>query len=158
VFGIAYGIAHFRTAEQRHQEQAQTAAEQASNVRALAPELLPRAVARGIAMGDAPTTCDLLGAPARDQLAASLGASDCAAAVHQLAAQVTDSRAYASPRVPPSALVKQPGQAGQPGSATLDGCQASWLVPSPGPKLGRFTLTQFQQGDRYLVTGYAPCR
>jgi hypothetical protein len=158
VFGLGYGVAHYRSAEQRRQEEAQAAAQQATNVVAIAPELLPRVVARGIATGDGRTTCDLLGAPARDQLAASVGAPDCVSAVTRLAGQVSDPTAYAAPRLPPSALVKRPGPAGQPGSAVLDGCQASWPTPDPGPPLGRFSLAQYQQTDRYLVTGYSPCR
>jgi len=157
LFGLGYGVAHFQTAQQRQAEQAQESARQASSVMAIAPELLLRAVARGITAGDARTTCDLLGSPARDQLAGSVGTADCAAAVRQLATQVRDPGAYASPLLPPTALVKQPGAPGQPGTATLDGCQARWLGPDPGPKLGRFSLRQFQQSDRYLVTGYSPC-
>ncbi|HEY0574293.1 MAG TPA: hypothetical protein VGD73_09330 [Pseudonocardia sp.] len=158
LFGLGYGVAHFRTAQQRQAEQAQESARQASNVMAIAPELLLRAVARGIAAGDARTTCDLLGSPASDQLAGSVGTPDCAAAVRQLATQVRDPGAYASPLLPPTALAKQPGATGQSGTATLDGCQAKWPGPDPGPKLGRFSLRQFQQSDRYLVTGYSSCR
>jgi hypothetical protein len=158
VFGLGYGVAHYRGAEQRRQEEAQAAAQQATNVVAIAPELLPRVLARGIATGDGRTTCDLLGAPARDQLAASMGAPDCVSAVARLAGQVSDPTAYAAPRLPPSALVKRPGPAGQPGSAVLDGCQVSWPTPNPGPPLGQFSLNQYQQTDRYVVTGYTPCR
>jgi hypothetical protein len=161
VFGVAYGMAHYRSAAQWHAEQAQAAARQASSVTAIAPELLLRVVARGIAAGDGRTTCDLLGVPAGDQLAASVGAPSCADAVRRLGAQVSDARAYAAPRIPPSALAKRPGAAGQPGTATLDGCQVTWTSSSPGdpgPALGRYSLRQFQDSDRYLITSYTPCR
>jgi hypothetical protein len=159
VFGVAYGVVHYRSAEQAHAEQAQAAARQATSVTAIAPELLARVLARGIATGDGRTTCDLLGAPAGDQLAASVGARGCADAVRALSARISDARAYASPRLPLAALVKRPGAGGQPGTATLDGCQASWSSSAdPGPALGRYTLRQYQDSDRYLVVGFAPCR
>jgi hypothetical protein len=160
VFGLAYGVAHYRTAQQRQADQAHAAGQQASNVLAIAPELLPRVLARGIATGDGRTTCDLLGAPAGAQFASAAGAPDCASAVRQLAGQVVDAQAYASPRLPPGALTKVPGAPGQPGTGILDGCQASWgaAASRPGPPLGQFTLRQFEQGDRYLITGYTPCR
>jgi hypothetical protein len=40
----------------------------------------------------------------------------------------------------------------------VDACRPRWPAPAPGPPLGRFTLRQYQGGDRYVVTGYAPCR
>lgn len=157
VFGLGYSVAHYRSTEQRQREQTQAAAQQASNAVAIAPELLLRSLARAIAIGDRRTTCDLLGTPAGGQLAASVGAPDCGSAVARLAGQVSDPTAYKAPMLPTSALVKRPGTGGRPGSAVLDGCQASWLTPKAGPKLGRFTLAQYQHGDRYLVTGYTPC-
>jgi hypothetical protein len=158
VFGAAYGVVHYRSAAEQHAEQAQAAARQASSVTAIAPELLPRVLARAIATGDGRTTCDLLGAQAGAQLAASVGVPGCAEAVRALGARVSDARAYASPRLPTAALMKQPGVGGRPGTATLDGCQVSWSSGEPGPALGRFTLRQYQDSDRYLIVGYAPCR
>ena len=157
VFGLGYGAAHYRTAELRQREQARAATQQARGVVALAPELLLRSLARGIAAGDGRTTCDLLGTPAGDQFAASVGVADCGSAVARLASQVSNPVAYQAPMLPPSALVKRPGAGGQPGGAVLDGCQASWPMPNVGPKLGRFTLAQYQRGERYVVTGYAAC-
>ncbi|HEX4247365.1 MAG TPA: hypothetical protein VH008_05820 [Pseudonocardia sp.] len=159
VFGLAYAVAHYRTAQQRQADQARSDTQQANNVLAIAPELLPRVLARGIATGDGRTTCDLLGTPAGAQFASAAGAPDCASAVRQLAGQVVDPQAYASPRLPGGALTKVPGPPGQPGTGTLDACQLSWAAGGrPGPPLGRFTLRQFEQGDRYLITGYTPCR
>jgi hypothetical protein len=158
LFGLGYGVSHYRTAQQREAEQAQQAARQAGNVVAMAPELLPRVLAKAIATGDVRTACDVLGSPAGGQLASSVAAPDCPAAIRQLAARVADPDAYASPRVPPGALRKQLAEVGQPAIAVLDGCQLSWFTRTPpGPALGRLTLRQYQQTDRYLVTAYRPC-
>jgi len=153
VFGLAYGVAHYRTAAQRQTEQAQADAQYLSSRSALRPELLMFTVTQDIAVGEDVRLCSLLGSPAGAQFAASAGAPDCAAAVHQLRAQVVDQNAYRSPRLPTGSIVKQGD------TATVDGCRASWpsAATAPGPLPGQFTMRRFDQ-DRYLVTGYTPCR
>ncbi|MDT7599200.1 MAG: hypothetical protein QOK26_1277, partial [Pseudonocardiales bacterium] len=51
VFGLAYGVAHYRTAAQRHTEQAQADAQYLSSRSALRPELLMFTVTQDIAVG-----------------------------------------------------------------------------------------------------------
>ncbi len=153
VFGVGYGVSHFRTAEEQRAEQARGGAERAANVMALPAELIAGSLANSIAAGDDATACALLGVPARDQFAASVGAPDCASAVRMLAAQVTDPTAYRNVRLPSGAVVKQSA------TPSLDACRATFppSVSAPGPRLGRFELRRFD-ADRYLIAAYAPCR
>ena len=133
-------------------EQAGAAQAQSTNVMATSPELLIMSLTNSIAGADAPTVCALLGSPAREQFSVSVGVADCASAVGSLAAQVVNAQAYRGTQLRAGAIVKQGD------TATVDGCQATWAQPPPGPRLGRFELRRYQGGDRYLVVGYTPCR
>jgi hypothetical protein len=103
---------------------------------------------------DDTAACAILADRAEQQFAAAVGAPDCAAAVHQLARQVSDPRRYGEPVVPPQAITTSGAQ------IIVDGCQASWpgTGAAPGPRLGRFTLEPIgPAAKRYAVTGYVPC-
>jgi hypothetical protein len=153
VFGAGYAIVHYRTATERHTEQARAAQAQATNVMAISPDLLVLALTNSIAGSDAPTACALLGGPAGGQLASSVRQPDCPSAVGALASRVTDASAYRAASLPAGSVTKRPDH-----TVTVDACRPRWPAPAPGPPLGRFTLRQYQGGDRYVVTGYAPCR
>jgi len=125
-----YGVAHHRTERQRQADRAAAAAAEATNVVAIAPELLVTA----LTSGDPRDACALLGSPAAAQLAAARHTRSCAAALPE--ATATPGRGV---------VTKHPDR-----TATVDACHA-------GVGVGRFRMRQFS-GDRYVVTGYAPCR
>lgn len=152
VFGTGYGIGHYRTAEQQRAEQAAADASYRQSRAALPAEAVLGAIASDIASGDDVKACGLLGTPGGQQFAAAVRAPTCPDAVRLLHAQVTDPRAYGSPRLPAGALLKRPDR-----TVRVDGCRA-WTdtAGAPGPRLGVFELRPYQAGS-YLISGYTPC-
>jgi hypothetical protein len=152
VFGTGYGIGHYRTAEQQRAEQAAANANYRQSRAALPAEAVLGAIASDIASGDDVKACGLLGTPGGQQFAAAVRAPTCPDAVRLLHAQVTDARAYGSPRLPAGALLKRPDR-----TVRVDGCRA-WpdAAGAPGPRLGVFELRPYQSGS-YLISGYTPC-
>jgi hypothetical protein len=162
VFGAGYGITHYRTQAQQQAAQRAQDDRESLNLSAVQPGYVVPFLASYLAAGDAGTVCPMLVAPSNAQFAAAMRAPDCPSAVRAFAARVSNVGAYRSVRLPASAVVRSGG------TATVDGCQASWPSaggdpfapaaggPPPGPALGRFQLTRYQD-DRYLITGYTPC-
>jgi hypothetical protein len=102
-----------------------------------------------IAQGSPDAICDnLLAEPVRAQFAEAAGQPDCDAAVHALAAQVTDTGRYADAEAPSS-------PAGD--GLTVDACALDWGAKPAGPQLGHLTITAAVP-SRYLITGFRPCR
>jgi hypothetical protein len=102
-----------------------------------------------IAQGSPDAICDnLLAEPVRAQFAEAAGQPDCDAAIHALAAQVTDTGRYADAEAPSS-------QAGD--GLSVDACALDWGAKPAGPQLGHLTITAVAP-SRYLVTGFRPCR
>jgi hypothetical protein len=151
--GAGYGVTHWRTAVQQRAARAAADNRESLNLSAIAPGYVVPFLASYLAAGDDVTVCPMLIAPADAQFAAAVGAPDCPAAVHRFAARVTDQGSYRGVTLPWSAVTKSGD------TATVDGCQATWRSdPAPGPTLGEFQLTRYQHTDRYLITGYTPCR
>jgi hypothetical protein len=127
-----YGMTHYRTERQRRAERAEAEAAEAMNVVAIAPELLLTALVGG----DPGSACVLLGSPAAGQLAAARHAATCAAALAGTGAPTSIAQAV---------VIRHADH-----TATVDACRV-------GSRLGAFRMRQFAGGDRYVVTGYAPC-
>lgn len=121
----------------------------ASALRANDPTLLLTALKRLI-VSDDPVGCFYFSDAAKAQLAASVRAADCPAAIHTLHQQVREPVRFESPRLPNGAITRSPG--GE--MASLNACSPS--ATAGGPPLGVLTLAR-QPGSGYLVTGYTPC-
>lgn len=155
-FGVGYAVTEYHAAAARDRQAEQARAAGVADVMAIAPRLVLPGLLTRVATDDAAGACAALTPPAKRDFAAAVRAPDCEAAVHQLARQVTDPRAYVQPDLPDDAVTEHPG-----GTATVDGCRASWTTSgsAPGPRLGRFELRRSAENPgRYLIVGYAPCR
>jgi hypothetical protein len=151
--GAGYGITHYRSTAQQQAEQAAQDRHESLNLSAVKPGYVVPFLASYLAAGDDKTVCPMLTGASAAQFAAALGAPDCRSAVHRFAGQVSNQGVYRSVALPWAAVAKTGD------TATVDGCRARWPGGAiPGPALGRFGLTRYQNTDRYLIISYTPCR
>lgn len=154
VLCVASGAAlAFSTYETREQAAAaQTARNESDRGLYGAPRpqgVLPILLGR-IAADSPGAVCDnLMAAATHAAFAASVGQPDCAAAVRQIATQVTDPGEYADAEAP---------SVEQGDGIVVDACALTWDGAAPaGPPLGRLTVGRAPNGPTYVVTAFAPC-
>jgi hypothetical protein len=90
----------------------------------------------------------------RAEFTAAHNAIDCAAAVANVHAQVSNPEVYADPH----GASETPGPAGR---TVVDGCHLTWSTWSgsnrPGPQIGRLELEHPPGHVGYLIAGYQSC-
>jgi hypothetical protein len=163
--GIPTAVGHIHVAEQN--QTAHTADVHAAEHLQLAQELPANppdvAVALTEFIGEGGPTADafacLMFSPvAADQLAATMDAIGCPAAIQALHNQVSDRGTYINAVTIPPDIWSTTGDTG-----SLNGCAVTWnglLIEEPatlpGPLPGHLTLTR-QDGKGWLITGYQRC-
>lgn len=166
ILGGAVGLTveHVRAEQREATEWAQASALSRAKLLPPTPGRAARTLLDAITDTD-PTVCGLmLSPPAGDQLAAAVGAADCAGALRQLSGQVVEPRRYPAPDHDAIPTTLSPD--GQSGTADL--CAMSWHDlagilhgttppgPAPGPQLGRLELTRVL-GQGYQIVRFTPC-
>jgi hypothetical protein len=148
VTGVGYGFSVY----QERMEERQLAAQAGNQIRAELgtsrfDTVLP-ALMRAVADNNATRFCALLVDDAEARFTEASGAPDCASAVARLASEVRSPDAYGEP----TALITE-----QSGGWLVDACAARWVVPSPGPQLGKLRVDQTRVGGAFVVTDFQRC-